>query len=478
MFRVLPISLAISSLFAAILLQPKSLLAEKGSQSNPKPDNLWTRSQGADWPRMLGPNYDSVSSETGILKDWPEQGLRVVWATRTGTGYGNGVVSQGRLLQFDRYGDEEVLVCLHAETGQLLWKQAQPVEYFDAYGYNNGPRCSPIVDEEHVYTYGVTGRLTCYSLTDGQIVWTRDLNREFWVVPNFFGVGATPLVYKDQIWAMVGGSKPDGREQELLTVNDVPRAHPNRCGMVAFDKRTGETKHQVGDYLASYAAPVVRNIGGQDVCIAFMREGLLTFNPADGSDERFLPWRASSLESVNAGIPIVLKDKILVGEAYEIGGFMAELQADGLKRVWTDESSRRSQQFRPHWTNPLVSNDLVFISSGRNQPDTDLRCVQFDALNDSVSAETKWAVRNRNRMTGMVIDEHLLLLGENGDLQLVRPTEEKLDIVAEMDLTQFTDPVTGRPVLNTPFWAPPVVSHGLLYVRAANHMVCLELIPE
>ena len=56
-------------------------------------DSLWTRKSGIDWPRMLGPNYDSRSSEVGILTKWPSAGLKVVWTADTGVSYGNGVAA-------------------------------------------------------------------------------------------------------------------------------------------------------------------------------------------------------------------------------------------------------------------------------------------------------------------------------------------------------------------------------------------------
>ena len=108
-------------------------------------DSLWTRKSGIDWPRMLGPGYDSRSPEIGILKPWPSKGLRVVWTAETGVGYGSGVASKGRWFQFDRFGGTERLTCLNAETGEFLWKWESAVEYRDSYGYNNGPRCSPVV---------------------------------------------------------------------------------------------------------------------------------------------------------------------------------------------------------------------------------------------------------------------------------------------------------------------------------------------
>lgn len=426
---------------------------------------------------MLGARYDSTSTEKGIRTNWGDQGLRVVWSAPTGEGYGNGVASHGRWFQFDRFEDRERLTCHHAETGQILWTWESPVTYFDAYGYNNGPRCSPVVDGERVYVYGAAGKLACVSTSDGKRIWEKNLNEEFWVIPNFFGVGASPLVYRDILWVMVGGSRPDGRSAADLSVNDVPSARPNQCALVGFDKRTGKVLHRVGNYLASYAAPVVREINGKDVLLAFVREGLLAFNPSDGSDERFYAWRASSLESVNGAPPTLVQGDVLIGEAYEKGGSLLKIGSSGLQAIWTDGKSRRDQVFRPHWTNPLVIGSNVFVSSGRNEPDTDLRCLEWSKEKSKVEVTTTWSIRNRDRMTGIVIDNHLLLLGERGVLQLVKPNTSRFELVAEMDLTNQQVPGEQRPYVHTPSWAPPVVSHGLLYVRGTDRIVCLELIP-
>ena len=92
-----------------------------GADTHPTPtvrqaNSLWTRKAGIDWPRMLGPNYDSRSPEVGILTKWPASGLKVVWTADTGVSYGNGVAANGRWFQFDRFGNVERLSCLNAET--------------------------------------------------------------------------------------------------------------------------------------------------------------------------------------------------------------------------------------------------------------------------------------------------------------------------------------------------------------------------
>jgi outer membrane protein assembly factor BamB len=445
-------------------------------------DSIWTRKDGVDWPRMLGQNYDSRSPEVGILTRWPAKGLRVVWTADTGMGYGNGVVANGRWFQFDRFGNVERLSCLNAETGKLIWKWESSVQYRDSYGYNSGPRCSPVVDGDRVYVLGVAGTLACISVVDGTQTWKRDTNQEYNVVQNFFGVGASPLIYSDKILVMIGGTQPSTKGPGFAS------AKPNGTAMVAFDKVTGKELYRVGNYLASYAAPVVREIDGKDVCLSLVREGLLAFDPKDGSKEFFFPWRAEINESANAASPILWKNRILISEAYEIGSALLSLTSKGLEPIWIDGSGLKSKVLRAHWSTPLLDDNTIYASSGRNEPDTDLRCLELEESSvgsASWKPEVRWTKRNHDRMTGLIVDNHVLMLGENGTLQLIARNKETLTVVAEMELTETMDPRDGTPLTERNNWAPPVLSHGLLYirgqgtgVRGQGKIICLELIPE
>src|SRR6267142_1981144 len=119
-------------------------VAAAGEAPPAVPAKLQTRKAGSDWPGFLGPLGTSVSTEKGIITPWPNEGLRVVWHKRVGTGYGMPSISQGRLFQFDRHGDDARLTCLNSETGDFLWKFDYPTSYEDYYRYNNGPRCCPV----------------------------------------------------------------------------------------------------------------------------------------------------------------------------------------------------------------------------------------------------------------------------------------------------------------------------------------------
>ena len=106
-------------------------------------ESLWTRAEGDDWPAFLGPTADGKSRETGILTDWTEGQLKVVWKTEVGEGYGMGSVAEGRFIHFDRHAGQARVRCLHAETGKQIWEFRYPSNYRDLYGYDGGPRASP-----------------------------------------------------------------------------------------------------------------------------------------------------------------------------------------------------------------------------------------------------------------------------------------------------------------------------------------------
>jgi len=100
---------------------------------------------GSDWPRFLGPHANGISDETGLLDKWPTNGPPVVWEKAIGTGYGAVSVMGDRLVFHHRIGDEEVVECLDVATGKSRWRFAYPSHFEDPYGYNNGPRSTPVL---------------------------------------------------------------------------------------------------------------------------------------------------------------------------------------------------------------------------------------------------------------------------------------------------------------------------------------------
>ena len=176
---------------------------------------------GEDWPQFLGTRGNNTSSETGLLDKWPTNGPPVAWQKNIGSGYSAPSIRGELLILHHRVANEEVVEALLAANGKPVWRHAYPSRFVDPFGYNNGPRCTPLLTESRCYTFGAEGILACLDLKTGKLVWERATAKD-WNVPDaFFGVGSTPILEGDRLIVMVGGQ-------------------PN-SGVVALDAATGKT---------------------------------------------------------------------------------------------------------------------------------------------------------------------------------------------------------------------------------------------
>ncbi len=424
---------------------------------------------GSDWPTFLGPTADSKSAETGIVTKWGKGIPRIVWQKEIGTGYSIGSISAGKLFQFDRYEDDAVLTCLNSRTGEERWRFSYPTSYEDLYGYNNGPRCSPIVDDDRVYIYGVEGMLYCVSAIDGKEIWKVDTQREYGVIQNFFGVGSSPVVHGELLLVMVGGSPASSQE---LPPGALDRVEPDGSAIVAFDKRTGKEKYRTGDDLASYASLKLAPIDGRDYCFAFCREGLLALEPSTGKIDFHFPWRAKIIESVNASMPVVAGNEVLISETYGPGSALLKVSPGKSEEVvWQDDPRKRDKSLQTHWNTPVYHEGYLYGCSGRHTENAELRCIDWK------TGAVLWSEPSLSRTSLLYVDGHLVGLGEYGNLFLIKANPEKFELVGEAQLFDPKNPAEQRPLLQYPCWSAPILSHGLLYVRGEERLVCLELIP-
>lgn len=426
---------------------------------------------GSDWPIFLGPGQDSRSSETGILTEWGQTGPKLMWQKELGTSYGAPTIAAGRLFQFDRFGGNSRLYCLDAETGNELWLHEVPTEYEDLYGYNNGPRTSPLIDGDRVYAFGVDGVLVCCRAADGKELWRKNLNQDFGVVQNFFGVGSNPVVEGGLLIAMVGGSPP---ESQKVPPGQLDRVESNGSAIVALDKLSGAVKYKIGDDLASYASLKLATIDGRRWCFAFCRGGLLAFEPGTGKVDFHYPWRDPQLESVNASMPVVAGNEVLISECYGVGSSLLRVQSGKFEVVWKDNSRQRDKSLMTHWMTPIYDDGYVFGCSGRHPHEATLRCLDWK------TGRVQWEQPGMARTSLLAIDGHVLCLGEYGQLWLLKCSPQKVERIAAID---YSEPDMGQallgkatPLLQYPCWAAPIVSHGRLYLRGKDRLLCLELI--
>ncbi|MDA7977216.1 MAG: PQQ-like beta-propeller repeat protein [Pirellulales bacterium] len=454
----------------SVALEQELTAVQESQAQDPPRGDLRTRKKGEDWKTFLGPTQDSKSVETGVISPWPQDGLNVRWTVDSGEGYGAPATSLGRLYHFDRIRNSARLRCLRAETGELLWEFTYACDYADRFGYSGGPRCSPLIDEDRVYLFGPAGMLHCLNAINGELIWKRDTSGDFHVIQNFFGVGSTPVVEDDLLLCVVGGSPAEQQDMPPQLFNEIAGAG---SGIVAFDKLTGETRYQSSDELACYASPVVREMGSRRVGLAFLRGGLLGFEPKSGKSIFHFPWRAKVWECVNASNPVIVDDQIFISESYGPGSALLKLNVAGnensLEVVWSDENKGRNKSLQTHWNTPIHLDGYLYACSGRDANPAELRCVEM------TTGQVIWKHDPEiGRSSLLYADGHFVCLGEYGDLLLVKAQPDECEIISQWQ-PQAAD---GSPLLRNPAWAAPIPSHGLLYLRGANKLICVELIPE
>ena len=426
---------------------------------------------GDDWPRFLGPLGNGISRETGLLEKWGTNGPPQIWEKSIGTGYSAPSVRGENLVFHHRVRDEEIVECVDAATGKPHWRYAYPSHFVDPYGYNNGPRSSPLLSAERCFTFGAEGKLLCLDW-EGHLVWQRDTAADWNIPPAFFGVGSTPILEGDLLIVMVGGQ-------------------PN-SGMVAFDPKTGKTvwesvgqknwegvpmtgwpgersvQWQAWEKQASYSTPVAVTIHGQRHVLCLMRQGLVSLDPQTGRVNFSFWFRSRLNDSVNAMCPVVVDDLIFISAAYyKVGSVLLRVKPDGkgVEEVW------RGLSLETHWTTPIYHDGNLYAFSGRNEPDARLRCVEFKTGKLLWERDESWAPHSSptpsvyGRGSFILAQGKLIALGEGGLLGLFN-----LNPKAPEELCRFQ-----VPQLHYACWAAPVLSRQRLYLRSEDRLVCLNL---
>ncbi len=456
-----PMFLAKRLAFSLLTLAPFAYSATPA-----KPDTA------GDWPQFLGPHANSTSDETGLLEKWPVGGPPLVWDKPLGTGYSAPSVRGDLLVVHHRIENEEIVEAWHAATGRPVWRHAYESNFRDPFGYNNGPRCTPLLTENRCYTFGAEGVLICLDLPTGKLIWRRDTAKDWEIPEPFFGVGSTPLLEEGKLIVQVGGQ-------------------PN-SGVVAFDAQTGKTlwesvgeknwqgQPKIGsrgeapvdwkrhDKQASYSSPVAATIHGQRHILCLMRQGLVSLDPNTGAVNFSFWFRCENEYTVNAINPVVLDDLVFLSSSYyKLGSVVLRVAPDGkgVKQLWRDTV------LEIHFTTPVLLNGLLYAFSGRNEPDADFRCVDFRTGELKWIRDEKWQHGSTKtpdkygRGSAILADGKLIVLGEGGLLGLFKPNPKQDEEVSRFQVPQ----------LQYPSWAAPVLSRGKLYLRSENRLVCLNI---
>jgi outer membrane protein assembly factor BamB len=387
--------------------------------------------RGTGWPQWRGPNRDGVSTETGLLTNWPESGPRKLWERSAGKGYSSLAIADGRVYTLLQDGDFEAVVCWDADKGSELWRFRYPCQYQNSYG--DGPRATPTVDGDVVYTVGGTGLMHCLktkpATTAGELVWKRDLLADFGAANLRWGVSFSPLVEGKLIFINPGG--PDGHS------------------IAALDKATGTLHWKNLDDPAGYSSPIAATAGGKQQIIFFTGKGLVGVVPDTGALLWSFPWETNY--GCNIATPIAVGDYVFLSSGYGNGCAMLKIepQADGtLKPRKVYQNKRMSN----HFSSSVRYRDHLY-----GFHDGTLTCMDFR------TGKVAWTERGFDKGSLLVADGHLIILGERGKLALAEATPDDYREKASFQVSE------------SQCWTVPALANGRLYVRDADKVMCFDV---
>jgi outer membrane protein assembly factor BamB len=412
-----------------------------------------------DWPQWLGPRRDSRWRETGILKSIPAEGLRVKWRAPVSGGYAGPAVAGQRVFVMDYVttGDQtpnpdqrsrlegtERLLCLRADTGQQLWKYEYDCPY--EISFPAGPRATPTVDGEHVYTLGAEGNLHCLDVASGAVVWSRDFKRDYGAKTPVWGFCGHPLVDGDKLICVVGGA------DSLV---------------VAFDRRTGqEVWRSLNDEQTGYSAPVIIEAGGRRQLLIWHGAALSSLDPETG--QAF--W--SQPLDPNYGMSIVTprwSDNMLFVGGIVNKSMMLRLdsQRPAAEVLWYGS---KDVGIDPVHSTPLAEDGILYGVTREGQlsavqmSDGHVLWSNYDLMPERrrVHSGTVFMVKNEDRF---------FLMNDSGELIAARLSKQGYEELGRAKILETTTDAMGRSVV----WSHPAFAHGCVFARNDKEIVCVLL---
>jgi outer membrane protein assembly factor BamB len=424
-----------------------------------------------DWPQWLGPNRDGVWRETGLVDKFPKGGPKVVWKKPIGTGYGGPAVANGKVYVMERErpvdkdgkpvrstraglpGKERIL-CLSADKGELLWKHEYDCPY--KVSYPNGPRATPLVHKDRVYTLGTMGDLICLDAAKGDVKWSTNLLKAFKLDdPPVWGWAAHPLIDGDLLYCLVGGKG---------------------SAVVAFNKDTGKEEWRaLSTDEIGYSPPVIQEVAGKRQLLIWLSESINSLNLANGETYWTVPYPAKgkpTRPSVNISTIRCDKNLLFVSSFYH-GPMMLKLDTDkpGASVLWMGKSNNPEKPDGLHgvMATPILKDGHLY---GINHVGA-LACYEAETGKELWKSLDPLKGEEGDCATVFLIEQgdRYVLYNDQGDLILAELSPKGYKEIDRANILKPTHDARGRTVV----WSHPAFAQKCVFARNDKEIVCVSM---
>ena len=428
-----------------------------------------------DWPNWRGPNHDGISTETGWEAGKIKEGVKPLWETGIETGFSSMTVSKGRLYTMgntgesemveaeEEEGDEEeaeeeddeeedegdeeedeedesdydrdydaealakgqvdIVYCLDAATGKVIWTYRYPA-LLEGQDYQGGPNATPTVDGDRVYTLSKRGKAFCFNAKTGDVIWQKDLRREFEVKTPRWGLAGSPLIIDNMVLYNAGTYG------------------------IALDKDDGSLIWQNGKGPAGYASALPFTIASRKCIAMLVRRELVGLVAATGKELWRVKWK--TLYDENIPDVIISGDKLFASSGLGTGSALFKFDDSSLTKIWSHK------KLQNHINSSVLWQGYIYGIDGAK-----LVCLDFK------TGKVAWSQKGAGKY-----GSSLLLSGG----KLIILTEKGKLIIAEASPRGFNQ-ITSAQILSGRCWTVPVLANGKIYARSngTEKLVCLDV---
>ncbi len=386
------------------------------------------RDFSTDYSQFLGPNRNAMVNGIRLSRNWTEQPPKQVWRQPIGAGWSAFAVSGNLAITQEQRGKVEMVVAYDLKSGQVKWSHSDSTGY-ESPITGNGPRATPTIAGNRVYTLGGTGMLNCLDLATGKRIWSKDIIQDNHSQINSWGMSGSPLLLDSLVVVSAGGRQGNS--------------------LVAYHQDTGARIWSGGNDRAAYSSPFVATIAGVRQILIFNQNNVAAHDPATGQIFWQQAWPGGS-ECVAQPIPLP-GDRVFVSSGYGIGCKLFHIQRSEdnvlhASLIW--ETNRLKAKF----TNVVYRDGYIY-----GLDDGILVCL------DPTNGERKWKAGRYGHGQIIGVDDLLLIQAESGDVVLVEVNPQ-----AHVELARIA-------ALNSKTWNNPALAGRYLLVRNDREAACYKL---
>lgn len=400
------------------------LLASTGEVSSKSINSHFELDTKVEWPGFRGEKRDGVVRASQIETDWVSSPPIELWRREVGPGWSSFSVREDFFFTQEQLGEEEVVTCYKLDSGEIVWRHSDRARFWES-NAGAGPRATPTLDGQRVYSFGATGILNAIAVSDGAVDWSRNVSDDTGIVVPGWAFASSPLVVAGKVVVAAAGK------------------------LVAYEIDSGEPTWFGPDGVDGYSSPQLMEFDGEKQIVLASKLGAVGVDPIDGE----VLWNYERPGGSRIVQPALTTDGDLLLSRGERGG-LNRLKIKRGPEGWVVDEQWNTNQLKPYFSDFVVNGPYAFGFDGSS-----LVCLDTN----SGKRTTKGKRYGSGQLVLLEDQDQLLVLSESGDLALVEANPANLIERARIS------------VLEGKTWNHPVLVGNILLVRNDHEMAAYRM---